>query len=76
MQRPVRVLIFVVTLAVIRLAFATPVVAVEPPDYALTGGWFFSQTGGGDGSGYAVTDADGTEFWRFFQQAGGVDQLG
>ena len=76
MQRHVRVLILVITLAVIRLTFVTPVVADEPPDFALGSGWFFTQTGEGDGSGYAVTDADGIEFWMFFQQAGGVSQLG
>ncbi len=46
------------------------------PDFATPSGWFFSQTGAGDGSGYVVSNDDGIPFWTTFQAAGGVAQLG
>jgi len=61
---------------------AGPAFADNAPDYAIPGGWFFSQTGGGQGQGYAVRDA-GTDssghpikFWTEFQRLGGVATLG
>jgi hypothetical protein len=51
-------------------------------DYAVTGGWFFSQTGGGQGMGFSVvdggTDSSGhpIKFWSEFQRLGGVNTLG
>jgi len=52
------------------------------PDYAMSGGWFFTQTGGGQGQGYAVRDA-GTDssgklikLWTEFQRLGAIATLG
>lgn len=64
------------------LVTTAPAFAASGPDYAVPGGWFFSQTGGGGGQGYAVRDA-GTDsnshtiaFWTEFQRLGGVATLG
>src|SRR5262245_40210410 len=32
-------------------------------DYAIPGGWFYTQAGGGGGRGYAVSDEGGVRFW-------------
>jgi hypothetical protein len=51
-------------------------------DYAISGGWFFTETGGGSGNGYAVrdtgADANGNtiKFWSEFQRLGGIATLG
>ncbi len=45
-------------------------------DEAIPNGWFFSQTGGGSGQGYAVTNDEGIPYWTFFQEEGGVQTLG
>jgi hypothetical protein len=55
---------------------ATGGVVRPEPDFAIAGGWFFTQTGGGGGRGYAVTDAGGVGFWTEFQRLGGVDVVG
>ena len=55
---------------------AAPVAAVEHADFDIPNGHFFTQTGGGDGNGYAVTDADGIPYWASFTQLGGVATLG
>ncbi|HEX5418065.1 MAG TPA: hypothetical protein VFZ25_20605 [Chloroflexota bacterium] len=66
-------------LAIIAVA---PAFAANAPDYAVGGGWFYTETGGGGGLGYAVRDA-GTDssgktikFWTEFQRLGGVSTLG
>jgi spore germination protein len=46
------------------------------PDFAVPNGWFFSETGGGTGLGYRVTDDDGIHFWSEFRRLGGVAVLG
>ena len=43
---------------------------------SIANGWFFTETGGGGGKGFAVTNDNGIPFWTFFQQQGGVQQLG
>ena len=59
-----------------------PALAASGPDYAIAGGWFFTQTGGGQGRGFAVSDAladaNGRpiKFWTAFQRLGGVATLG
>ncbi|HUE75873.1 MAG TPA: trypsin-like peptidase domain-containing protein [Chloroflexota bacterium] len=60
------------------LVFPTSVLAQnEPlPDYPVPGGHFFSQTGGGDQRGFAITDVDGIPFFTAFRALGGVDALG
>ncbi|MGH2458850.1 MAG: hypothetical protein ACRDIY_08280 [Chloroflexota bacterium] len=72
-----------VGLAILLLAAsAGSVFAANGPDYSIPGGWFFSQTGGGQGHGYAVrdsgTDANGhtIKFWSEFQRLGSVATLG
>ncbi|MBM4435708.1 MAG: hypothetical protein FJ029_00440 [Actinobacteria bacterium] len=52
------------------------VAAAQPADQAVENGWFSSQTGPGDGTGFGVTDRDGIPFWTEFQNAGGVARLG
>jgi len=46
------------------------------PDYAIGGGWYYTQTGSGTGRGYAIIDYGGINFWSGFQQLGGVPALG
>ena len=59
-----------------------PVLAATGPDYAITGGWFFTQTGGGQGRGFVVSDTlvdargQPIKFWTAFQRLGGVATLG
>ena len=75
-----------VLLALALLGLALPSVALAAPssaaDYAITSGWFYSQTGGGQGNGYSVvnsgTDSSGhpIKFWAEFQRLGGVTTLG
>lgn len=69
-------------LGALMAASAVPALADNGPDYAISGGRFFTETGGGGGNGYAVrdagTDANGhtVRFWREFQRLGGVPTLG
>lgn len=59
-----------------------PAFAATAADYSVTGGWFFTETGGGSGLGYVVrnagTDSSGKtiNFWSEFQRLGGVATLG
>ena len=78
MKRPLAFAAVVITLSVLLPAPAAAQSAEDEslPDAPVADGWFFSQTGGGDGRGFAVTDADGIPFWTEFQSAGGVPQLG
>src|SRR5688500_14867781 len=50
--------------------------AQQAADWDVPNGHFFTQTGGAAGKGYTVSDADGVEFWKAFQQLGGVDVVG
>ena len=60
----------------------SPAGSTGDPDYAIAGGWFYSQTGGGGGKGYGVvdggTDAAGNpiRFWSEFKRLGGITTLG
>ncbi len=50
-----------------------------PLDFSMPNGRFFTEAngnGGGDGTGYRVTDDDGIGFWTAFQQLGGADVVG
>ncbi|MDP2954821.1 MAG: hypothetical protein Q8N53_00255, partial [Longimicrobiales bacterium] len=67
---------------VLALLAPAPGFAETGPDYSIPGGWFYTQTGGGQGQGYAVRDA-GTDssgntikFWTEFQRLGVVATLG
>jgi spore germination protein YaaH len=44
-------------------------------DFPIPNGWFFTETGGGDGLGYRVVDGQ-AHFWTEFQRLGGVATLG
>src|SRR5262249_56562597 len=66
-------------------ATATPIPTAAPSsastfpttgDFALANGWFYTQTGGGGGRGYPVTDGGGVRFWSEFQRFGGVQAVG
>jgi hypothetical protein len=46
------------------------------PDYPIANGRFYTQTGGGGGRGYAVTDEGDVRFWSEFQRLGGVQAVG
>ena len=54
----------------------TPAPTNSPPDYAVADGWFFSQAGPGDGTGFAVTDRGGVPFWEHYRSAGGPLSIG
>jgi hypothetical protein len=45
-------------------------------DFSIQGGHFFTQTGGGGGKGYAITDEGGVRFWSEFRRLGGVQAVG
>ena len=63
-------------LAAVAALAGTLVVWAQQPDEAVANGWFYSQTGPGDGTGFAVTDDGGIPMWTEFQNSGGVGQLG
>ncbi|HVA24203.1 MAG TPA: hypothetical protein VMW62_07395 [Chloroflexota bacterium] len=56
--------------------------AAAPSDYAVTGGWFYSETGGGTGRGFNLLDSgydsrgQVTRFYSEFNRLGGVTALG
>ncbi|MBX6770776.1 MAG: hypothetical protein IRY83_03570 [Chloroflexi bacterium] len=88
MYRPLRCrtalprLFLTALLSVLFLSLAASAHAANGPDYAIPGGWFFTEAGGGGGQGYAVrdtgTDARGQtiRFWSEFRRLGGVATLG
>jgi hypothetical protein len=45
-------------------------------DWPIAGGHFFTQTGGGTGKGYSVTDDKGIPFYTHFLDLGGVAGVG
>jgi hypothetical protein len=53
-----------------------PTAAFAADDYDVAGGHFFTQTGGGSGKGYTVTDDGTAKFWSEFQRLGGVAAVG
>jgi hypothetical protein len=56
------------------LGGSTPVAAAD--DFDIAGGHFFTQTGGGGGKGYAITDEGGARLWSEFRRLGGVQGVG
>lgn len=69
--------------AILLLALVAPMVLASPAlpvqaaeDWDISGGHFFTQTGGGGGKGFAVTDEAGVRFWSEFQRLGGVQAVG
>lgn len=67
---------------VLAAAIVGPALADTGADYAIPSGWFYTQTGGGQGQGFAVrdtgTDANGKtiKFWSEFKRLGGISTLG
>lgn len=53
-----------------------PAAAHAEDDWPLPGGHFFTQTGGGAGKGYLVSDDGGIFFWSELQRLGGVAAVG
>src|SRR5215218_9369875 len=50
-----------------------------PDDFAVAGGWFYSQTNGKPGggeTGFTISNADGIPFWDWFNTFGGVSAVG
>lgn len=50
----------------------------SPPDFAIPGGYFFTQTNGlvgGSAFGFSVTDTDGVSFWSTWRRLG-LDNVG
>ena len=45
------------------------------PDFAIPGGWFYTQTGG-EGIGFPVWDDADARFWSTFQDLGGIPVVG
>ena len=51
-------------------------ICLPSSNFAVPGGWFFSETGGDTDLGYVVFDDSGARFWEAFQAEGGVSALG
>ncbi len=71
-----RIRVLLAMLAAVVALAGTLVVWAQQPDEAVANGWFYSQTGPGDGTGFAVNDDGGIPMWTDFQNTGGVAQLG
>ncbi|HLG69729.1 MAG TPA: hypothetical protein VK009_04815 [Chloroflexota bacterium] len=70
------------TLALSALATLSPGIAAAQADYAVNGGWYYTETGGSTGKGFNLLD-DGkdsrgqvTRFFSEFNRLGGVPVLG
>ena len=51
-------------------------ICLPAANFAVSGGWFFSETGGDTDLGFLVLDDDQARFWEAFQAEGGVSGLG
>ncbi len=58
--------------------FPSPASAQSREDFPVEGGWFYTQTRGGQpaGFGFAVTDTAGIPFWTAYKELGGMQRLG
>src|SRR5688500_7528691 len=63
-------------LAVVVALLLTDAVDAAEADFAVQNGWFFSQAGGGEERGYALSNDGDVAFWRDYQRLGGVRTLG
>lgn len=67
-------------LAVLTLVWlSVPEARSQAADFPITGGWFFTQTGGDTADpldGYAVIDDQQALFWTAFGEAGGIAAVG
>jgi hypothetical protein len=78
-RRALRVTLALAVLAALLVSAAPrPSEAAVGDDWAIPGGWFFTQTRGDSpaGTGFAVLDAGGIPFYNAFRRLGGVDALG
>ena len=59
-------------------SIAAPLAAPTPvgADYGVPNGYFFTQTGGGDGKGFTIADDSASSFWSEFNRLGGVQAVG
>ncbi|MFN8533639.1 MAG: hypothetical protein U0556_08840 [Dehalococcoidia bacterium] len=73
-----RLLSALTLVAILATSLAGTASAQGREDFAIDGGWFFTQTRGGQpaGYGYAVVDIAGVPMWTAFRQLGGVERLG
>lgn len=65
-----------VLLAFALLAFPTVGAASAPASFPLQQGFFYTQTGGGGGLGFAVIDDRDARFWTAYEELGGHEILG
>lgn len=62
--------------ALVLMALPATGAAAGPASFPLHQGFFYTQTGGGEGLGFSVTDAPGAPLWTAFQDIGGHELLG
>jgi N-acetylmuramoyl-L-alanine amidase len=67
---------FLLLVVLVVALLPAPAAAQQPADFAVPGGRFYTQAGGGGGRGYAVTDAGGVRFWSELRRLGGVGAVG
>ena len=75
-RRPPTHRLFAAAVCLLLAMSISPSATAAPQDWDVPGGHFFTQTGGGTGRGYAVTDEGGVRFWSEFRRLGGVSSLG
>ena len=63
-------------LAAVALSTLPAAAAAGPASFPLHQGFFYTQTGGGKGLGYSVTDTPGAPLWTAFHNFGGHEILG
>ncbi|GIW06538.1 MAG: hypothetical protein KatS3mg060_1343 [Dehalococcoidia bacterium] len=73
-----RLLSALALVAILATSLAGSASAQGREDFPVEGGWFYTQTRGGQpaGYGYAVVDIAGVPMWTAFRELGGVDRLG
>src|SRR5689334_6238596 len=75
-MRSVRQHLCVFLLMIFALGLLPSTTFAASGDWNIPGGHFFTQTGGGNGLGYSVTDEGDVLFWSAFQRFGGVQAVG
>ncbi|MDW8254118.1 MAG: hypothetical protein RMM58_09580 [Chloroflexota bacterium] len=73
-----RLLSTALVVALLAASMTAPLAAQSREDFPVEGGWFYTQTRGGQpaGYGYAVVDLAGIPMWTAFRELGGVTRLG
>jgi hypothetical protein len=75
LPQPPRRLLAVALALTLALLVAGAADAAEA-DFAVQNGWFYSQAGGGEERGYALSDDGDVGFWRDYRRLGGARTLG